>query len=415
MTRRRQAAACCLLIVLLSGVVGPSEATDLQTTISNLYGPSGIFLQTNFRPFGDAPSQFKATSLQGLDDLNNQLTSAIGVPSFSSSVTGFTFDFDRGIPLRTTESLGPLLTERATTLGARKLDLSLTYTRVDFTKLQGQALDNLELVFLRNDTNEPCDPSEPLCTAARRDVIRTTLNVDLSEDIVALIATYGVTPHWDVGVVVPVIHIRLTATAHAAIFDQFGNPGGTIDGNVPIHFFGPNSTRPDASGGGDATGLGDILLRTKYNFLRDYNDVVPDLAFLVEVKLPTGDEGDLLGTGGTNITGLLVGSKTYGQWLTPHFNLGYEIDTKDTRQSAIRYAIGLDARLTPELTVAAAVIGRVKPDGGETGDHITDLSLGVKWNPAKSLILRANVQIPLDKNSGLRADFIPTVGVEYLF
>ena len=415
MTRRRQAAACCLLIVLLSGVVGPSEATDLQATISNLYGPNGISLQTNFRPFGDAPSRFQATSLQGLDRLNSQLTSAIGVPSFSSSVTGFTFDIERGIPARTIESLGPLLTERATTLGARKLDLTLTYTRVDFTKLQGQALDNLELVFLRNDANKPCDPSEPVCTVARRDVIRTTLRVDLREDIVALIATYGLTPHWDVGVVVPVIHIRLTATAHAAIFDQFGNPGGTRDGNVPIHFFGPNSTPPDASGGGDKTGLGDILLRTKYNFLRNYDDIIPDLAFLVEVKLPTGDEGDLLGTGGTNLAGLLVGSKTYDQWLTPHFNLGYEIDTKDTRQSAIRYALGLDARLSPELTVAGGVIGRIKPDGGDTGDHITDLSLGVKWNPAKSLILRANVQIPLDKNSGLRADFIPTVGVEYLF
>ena len=416
MTRRRQAAACCLLIVLLSGVVGPSEATDLQTTISNLYGPHGIFLQTNFRPFGDAPLQFQATSLQGLDRLNSQLTSAIGVPSFSSSVTGFTFDIERGIPARTTESLGPLLTERATTLGARKLDLTLTYTRVDFTKLQGRPLDKLELVFQRNDANQPCDPSEPVvvCTA-RRDVIRTTLRVDLREDIVALIATYGLTPHWDVGVVVPVIHIRLTATAHAAIFDQFGNPGGTRDGNLPIHFFGPNSTPPVASGGGDETGLGDILLRTKYNFLRNYDDIIPDLAFLMEMKLPTGDEGQLLGTGGTTLTGLLVASRTYERWLTPHVNLGYEIDTGDTRQNAIRYALGVDARLSSGLTVAAAVIGRLKPDGGETGDHITDLSLGVKWNPAKSLILRANVQIPLDKNSGLRADFIPTMGVEYLF
>ena len=61
------------------------------------------------------------------------------------------------------------------------------------------------------------------------------------------------------------------------------------------------------------------------------------------------------------------------------------------------------------------MIGRYKPDGSGTGDHVVDLSLGVKWNPIKSLILRGNVQIPLDKNSGLRADFIPTVGIEYIF
>jgi hypothetical protein len=246
-------------------------------------------------------------------------------------------------------------------------------------------------------------------------VIRARLSVDLTEDIFALIATYGLTAEWDVGFVVPVTHIRLTATSHAAIFDQFGNPGGTKVGDIPIHRFGPNSSQPDASGGGDETGLGDIILRTKYNFLRHYDDLIPDMAFLVELKLPTGDEECLLGTGGTNITGLIVASKTYARWFTPNVNLGYEIDTKDTRQSAIRYALGFDARLLPELTLAAGIIGRAKPNGTGTGDHIVDLSLGVKWNPIKSLILRTNFQIPLDKNSGLRADFIPTVGIEYLF
>jgi len=149
--------------------------------------------------------------------------------------------------------------------------------------------------------------------------------------------------------------------------------------------------------------------------VRDYDEVVPDLAFLVEVKLPTGDEDRLLGTGGTNLTGLLVASKTYGDLLTPHVNIGYEIDTKDTSQSALRYALGCDVRLTSAVTVVADVIGRFRPEGGETGEHITDLSLGAKWNPWKSLTLRANIQIPLDKNSGLRADFIPTVGVEYIY
>jgi hypothetical protein len=343
------------------------------------------------------------------------LTSAIGVPSFNSSVTGFTFDIERGVPVQTTESLGPLLTERATTLGARKLDLTFSYTRVNFTKLQGQDLNDLELVFLRGDANGNgiIDTSGPF--SFESDVIRARLSVDLTEDIFALIATYGLTAEWDVGFVVPVTHIRLIAKAHAAIFDQFGNPGGTKVGDIPIHRFGPNSSQPDASGGGDETGLGDIVLRTKYNFLRHYDDLVPDMAFLVELKLPTGDEERLLGTGGTNVTGLLVASRTYARWFTPHVNLGYEIDTKDTRQNAVRYALGFDARLLPELTLAAGIIGRAKPDGSGTGDHIVDLSLGVKWNPIKSLILRTNFQIPLDKNSGLRADFIPTVGIEYLF
>ena len=403
------------LILLLAGSIRLADAADLKDAIRNLYGGQGILLEPLPLPFPSQESRFQASSLQGLDQLNSQLTSAIGVPSFNSSVTGFTFDIERGVPVRTTESLGTLLTERATTLGARKLDLTFTYTRVNFTKLQGKDLKDLELVFLRGDANGNGirDTSGPF--SFESDVIRARLSVDLTEDIFALIATYGLTAEWDVGFVVPVTHIRLIAKAHAAIFDQFGNPGGTKNGDIPIHRFGPNSSQPDASGGGDETGLGDIVLRTKYNFLRHYDDLIPDMAFLVELKLPTGDEERLLGTGGTNVTGLLVASRTYARWFTPHVNLGYEIDTKDTRQNAIRYALGFDARLLPELTLAAGIIGRAKPDGSGTGDYITDLSLGVKWNPIKSLILRTNFQIPLDKNSGLRADFIPTVGIEYLF
>ncbi len=412
MTLRLRAAAGLLLVLWAGWLARPAYAGDLKNAIRDLYGSQGIRVEPS--PFFIQETRFQASSLQGLDQLNTQLTSAIGVPSFNSSVTGFTFDIERGIPVRSTESLGPLLTERATTLGARKLDVTFTYTRVNFTKLEGKDLNNLDLIFRRNDANETCDPSSPLCLA-RRDIIRAKLSVDLTEDIFALIGTYGLTSEWDVGLVVPVTHIRLIAKAHAAIFDQFGNPSGTKIGDLPIHRFGPNSTQPDASGGGDETGLGDIILRTKYNFLRNYDGLIPDLAFLVEMKLPTGDEQRLLGTGGTNLTGLLVASKTYGRWFTPHINLGYEIDTKDTRQNTIRYALGFDARLLSELTFGADVIGRHKPDGGGTGDHIVDLSLGVKWNPIQSLILRANVQIPLDKNSGLRADFIPTVGIEYIF
>ena len=412
---RLRAVLSLLLILLLAGSIRLADAADLKDAIRNLYGGQGILLEPLPLPFPSQESRFQASSLQGLDQLNSQLTSAIGVPSFNSSVTGFTFDIERGVPVRTTESLGTLLTERATTLGARKLDLTFTYTRVNFTKLQGKDLKDLELVFLRGDANGNGirDTSGPF--SFESDVIRARLSVDLTEDIFALIATYGLTAEWDVGFVVPVTHIRLIAKAHAAIFDQFGNPGGTKVGDIPIHRFGPNSSQPDASGGGDETGLGDVILRTKYNFLRHYDDLIPDMAFLVELKLPTGDEERLLGTGGTNLTGLLVASRTYARWFTPHVNLGYEIDTKDTRQNAVRYALGFDARLLPELTLAAGIIGRAKPNGNGTGDHIVDLSLGVKWNPIKSLILRTNFQIPLDKNSGLRADFIPTVGIEYIF
>lgn len=421
-------AVTAILLILWIGSFAPSvEASDLKNTIRNLYGSQGILLEPSPLPFFTQESRFQASSLQGLDQLNTQLTSSIGLPSFGSSVTGFTFDLERGIPVRTTESLGPLLTERATTLGARKLDVTFAYTRLNFTKLQGEDLDHLELVFRRGDVNGNGirDTNGPF--SFESDIIRARLKVDLHEDIIAFIATYGVTPVWDIGLVVPIIHVRLKAKASAAVFDQFGNPGGTRIGDLPIHKFGPESKcdpRVDlpsstatcnAAGGGEETGVGDIILRTKYNFVRNAGGFTPDLAFLFEVKLPTGDEGRLLGTGGTNLSGLFIASKTYGRWFTPHVNVGYEMNTKDLEQNSIRYALGFDARLLSKLSFDADIIGRFKPAGNETGDHINDLSLGVKWNPLSAWIVRANIQIPLDKNSGLRADVIPTVGVEYLF
>jgi len=111
MTSRPRATAL-LLLLWVGWIAGPAEATDLKNTIRNLYGSEGIRVEPS--PFFPVETRFQASSLQGLDQLNNQLTSAIGVPSFSSSVSGFTFDIERGIPARTTESLGPLLTERAT-------------------------------------------------------------------------------------------------------------------------------------------------------------------------------------------------------------------------------------------------------------------------------------------------------------
>ncbi|MBZ0169787.1 hypothetical protein MELA_01794 [Candidatus Methylomirabilis lanthanidiphila] len=411
-------------LILWIGIIVPSvEAANLKNTIRNLYGSEGLLLEPRPLPFFTQESRFQASSLQGLDQLNTQLTSAIGLPSFSSSITGFTFDLERGIPVRTTESLGPLLTERATTLGARKLDITLTYTRLNFTKLQGKDLDKLELTFVRDDANGNGIRDTSGAFSFESDIIRARLKVDLDEDIIAFIATYGITSVWDAGIVVPIAHVRLRAKASAAIYDQFGNPGGTRVGDLPIHQFGANSkcdppvnqTFCKRRNGGDETGIGDIILRTKYNFLRNYGGITPDMALLFEVKLPTGDEGRLLGTGGTNLAGLFIASKTYGRWFTPHVNVGYEIDTQDLEQNSIRYALGFDARLLSELSVDADVIGRLKPAADKTGEHIHDLSLGVKWNPVSSWIVRANVQIPLDKNSGLRADVIPTVGVEFLF
>jgi len=381
---------CVLGLLAAPALAG---AQGLRNAVRDLY-PNGITLE----PTGHQ-AHFTVTSLQGLDALNSAIAGNIGVFSLNSTVSGFTFDIERGVPVRTTESFGPLLAERAPTLGAGKLNVAFSYTRIDFSRFEGTKLSDLSLVFPHVPTcAPPCD--------FERDAILVRLNLKIKEDVFALFGTYGLTPSWDVGLVLPIVHIDIRATGHAEVLRR-------SDVSPIVHNFGPNATTPDASSGGEDTGLGDIILRTKYNFLRN-DETWPDLAVVGELKLPTGDADNLLGTGETNLKALLVASKTWGRF-TPHANVGFEVSTEGTEEYNFRYVLGADVRVLPSLTVAFDVLGRWKPDGNGIGDHIVDAALALKWNPWSSLILSGGVQVPLNRDEGLRADVIWTIGADYTF
>ena len=167
--------------------------------------------------------------------------------------------------------------------------------------------------------------------------LQATIDLSIKEDVWALFGTYGITRNWDVGIVVPIIHIDFRAVGDATIIRN--SPVSTL-----VHNFGPDSSPSHVSGGGEETGVGDILVRTKYNFLRNQG-AWPDLAVLGQAKLPSGDPDNLLGTGHTNFLGMLVASKTYG-FLTPHVNAGYELTTGPREDDNLRYIVGFDARVT---------------------------------------------------------------------
>jgi hypothetical protein len=71
--------------------------------------------------------------------------------------------------------------------------------------------------------------------------------------------------------------------------------------------------------------------------------------------------------------------------------------------------------LHPRVTATADVIGLWRPEGTGIGDHIVDLALGIKLNLFRSFIVGGNVSLPLNKDEGLRADAIWTIGAEYTF
>ena len=82
----------------------------------------------------------------------------------------------------------------------------------------------------------------------------------------------------------------------------------------------------DDSRGGEESGLGDVVLRGKYNFHKGF-------AGAFDIRLPTGDEEELLGSGATQIKLLLIArGKKYDVFyggLHPHLNIGYTYSTGD--------------------------------------------------------------------------------------
>ena len=157
-------------------------------------------------------------------------------------------------------------------MGAGTFNVGVTYQRSTYDSVEGQDLRNGEVRFLVFDMPSPGD------------VVSTELAIDLSTDIVVGFMSFGLTDRLDVGTVVPIIRVRLDATSTPRLVRNAAGSIGPGQG-IPL---------PVETGMGSASGVGDIVIRSKYNFLKRSGG---GLAAVLDVTLPTGDSDNLLGTG----------------------------------------------------------------------------------------------------------------------
>jgi hypothetical protein len=411
------ALAVASLAAFLLGTPGARAKDNLANAIPSLYGGDGITLAPPEMGFSHA-AHFTDEALVELNELNSGITANLGRVALSSTVAGYTFDMELGVPVRSTDSFGPILSERAETLGKSKLNVGCEYARVAFKEFQGQELKNLQLIFPHEDVNgdgvlgpNPDAPPPFNVIDFELDQIAVDLDLEINQDVYACYATVGVLPRVDIGVAIPFLRTTLRADAHAFIVER-----AVVSPH--LHEFdltGEEGDLPDSSVRGDSGGIGDVLLRGKYNFLRDSESVwIPDLAALGEVKFETGDEDDLLGTGDTRIRLLLIASRPY-RIVAPHVNLGWEYVPGHTEFNNFRYAVGFDLRAHERITFVMDFLGALAYDADEPGDHIVDYAVGVKANLWRSLLFVLNFTVPINKSEGLRTNFIPSVGLEYTF
>lgn len=404
---------------------GANADPGLAEQFNSLFGPRGIILETNQFHLAHFTSDSQAT----LGLLVQQLAPAAADFPAVSSVPGLTFRYNPEVQAfeRSSGSLGPVYVERPQTVGRGKLDVGFSYLFQDFEELDGDDLDGLSFNLGHADCcGGPNTPGVPGFETDTVDLIFDTF--DLESSVLSLYATYGVTDRWDVNVLLPIVFTSLDVSARAVL----NNPSINPSTGLPTHLFPDGTNVQRKTVDDDAVGVGDLLLRTKYHFLSSNSF---NLASGLGLRIPTGDEDDFQGLDDVVVTPFLAASQEYGRF-DFHLQAGVDINADDTERSRVRYGAGVTVQLIEQAAFLLDIIGSsnvtdqdisvtvpviVGSDivGSQTitqelNTDIVDLSAGFKAALTQSVIGFANVFIPLN-NDGLRADAVPSMGLEMSF
>jgi len=253
--------------------------------------------------------------------INKLIAEQVNTFPIGSSSGGFVFTFDSstGILKPASESFGSTFAERALTNGRGRWGFGLNYQHLEFKSFEGVDLQNgsFQYVLQHNDccgaVGNPADPVDPFFEG---DLVNMSVALQIKSDVVDPFLSYGLTSRWDVGVVVPIVKLQLSSGVTSTIVRL-----STAGSNPPIHSWDGlgQTVKAFPTLSGSASGIGDVILRTKYRFV-DLEQ--GGLAAGLEVRLPTGDKENLLGTGGVQTTLLFIASGEVAR-VSPHVNVGY--------------------------------------------------------------------------------------------
>ena len=431
------------LVIPLFLAAGPVHAqeTGLAGVLLRFFSPTNPVVLRQSQPSHAAHFVSQQSAQQTLTQLNRGIASQLSTFPLGSSSSGFTYTFDPalGVYNRSTESFGPIFSERPLTAGKGKFSFGASFLRATYDRFEGQDLDgDLALYLTHEDTDGDGTTVGQLWFEG--DIIRSDLFLDLESNTTVLFANYGVTDRLDIGVAVPFVDLTLDARIHASVERLSTQPDPFI-----VHIFPDGQDANDFSEGGSASGIGDLVFRAKLNLL---NSPGGSLAGAVDLRLPTGREEDLLGSGATQTKVFLVGAGPAGRF-SPRVSAGYTFssggsDFVGELPDEINYSAGFDVAVHPRVTLTADFLGRTLRDADrlvltdrefryhfrtdntirsvtrttpttETGDLTLLLgSAGLKINLVGRLLIAANVLFPLG-DDGLQDKLTPVVGLDYTF
>jgi hypothetical protein len=396
------------IIALLGVVLGcatafaqgpcPANSAKLACVIPLEYG-SG----QNGEPFSAAGQGVFAN--QGHEGhFNNSISTLLGpltkeigrqanLLPLASPSSGVILTYDPSLKtfVTSTNSLGPILGERAETVGRHRLFVGFSYQFFDFDKIDNVNLHNFPVVLPHapdSDDNTPPGGPTNTCSSAIdspknrggcafvRDLILTSNSIDLKVNQYTTYVTFGLTRNVDLSLVIPIENVRMKLTSNDNIvLGTDGTPASVSDSGTPgLHFdhLWGNCANYPTPGVASASALDPTCL----------NHVFPDPTGLAQggsqsansasgigdLGFPTGDALNYLGSGSYGVRPFAIFS--YRARVSPHVLVGYEWNsdsitsgdlisrTKGSVPSDFVYSAGVDASVTKWLTGSFDIIGQ---------------------------------------------------------
>jgi hypothetical protein len=431
-----------LCSVLMAGrAAAQDRPATLATLFEDIFGPRGLVVASQDVQLDGSnhAAHFNSAFQSDFRLVNIALTSQLAAIPLPSPASGFTYRFDpsTGTFERSTRSFGPILADRGETIGKGRMAFGFSYQYFSFDHLDGVPLVSVPAVFTHDNFE---------AGGGRSDVIETVNTIEATVTQLSGALTYGVTDRFDLSLAVPIVRTRLSLLSNATIHRVGTGTAGQIhyfpDENA-INGFG--STRQFFAEG-SSTGVGDIVVRAKATVLREGPRA---LAAGVDVRLPTGDERNLLGSGATGIRPFAAFSTAFGPF-APHANIAYqwngesvvagdvESGTKADLPDRFIYALGSDLGVTDRFSIVFDITGQRVLDSPrlltrettasgpagtvtlpdirfETDSYwVSSGALGFKANVAPRLLINFNLRFRIGDN-GLADRIAPLLGFEWAF
>src|SRR4051794_29490606 len=305
--------AAWLAIAGLCAIAAPAPAQ----TVTDVLG----FLVTNQSVSTGSVERDRAAAEATSTTISRALAATLATLPVTSSSGAFVYRLnpELGTVERATQSFGPFFTERALSGGVHQATFGLSFQQLHFSSLDGRNLRDGSLVTTANQFTDEAAPF---------DVDQLMLNIDAT--VATLYANIGVFDRLDVGVAAPFVAL-------------------TVDGSRVNTYRGRTFTQ--ATGSARAIGLADVAVRTKVTLVRD---AAAGLAAMIDVRLPTGRQEDLLGAGSTAVRFAAIGSVEHGP-VSAHANSGMSIGGLAREFS---YGGALAVAATGRVSLIGELLGR---------------------------------------------------------